>query len=77
MMFFACTLTMNSVLKRGAISNSFSQEENEQKMARYRNVCFTLNNPEDMVMFDDTKMEYLVYQEPIWWQENKPNEAVY
>ncbi len=32
-------------------------------MARYRNVCFTLNNPEDMIMFDGSKMQYLVYQE--------------
>ncbi len=32
-------------------------------MARYRNVCFTLNNPENMVMFDPHEMEYLVYQE--------------
>ncbi len=31
---------------------------------RYRNVCFTLNNPEDMIMFDDS-MEYLVYQEEV------------
>ncbi len=30
---------------------------------RYRNVCFTLNNPEDMVMFDHDEMDYLVYQE--------------
>ncbi len=34
-------------------------------MAAYRNVCFTLNNPVDMVMFDDEEMEYLVYQEEI------------
>ncbi len=34
-------------------------------MARYRNVCFTLNNPEEAVTFDDDKMEYLVYQEEI------------
>ena len=34
-------------------------------MAQFRNVCFTLNNPEDMVMFDEEKMEYLVYQEEI------------
>ncbi len=30
---------------------------------RYRNVCFTLNNPEDMIMFDHEEMEYLIYQE--------------
>ncbi len=34
-------------------------------MAAYRNVCFTLNNPEDMIMFDDEEMVYLVYQEEI------------
>ncbi len=33
-------------------------------MARFRNVCFTLNNPDDMIMFDDS-MQYLVYQEEI------------
>ncbi len=32
-------------------------------MSRYRNVCWTLNNPEDMVMFDHEAMDYLVYQE--------------
>ncbi len=31
----------------------------------FRNVVFTLNNPEDMIMFDEDKMEYLVYQEEI------------
>ncbi len=30
-----------------------------------RNVCFTLNNPEDMIMFDHETMTYLVYQEEI------------
>ncbi len=30
---------------------------------RYRNVCFTLNNPQQMVTFDHLEMEYLVYQE--------------
>ncbi len=37
-------------------------------MARYRNVCWTLNNPHEtggMVMFDEEKMDYLVYQEEI------------
>ncbi len=34
-------------------------------MARYRNVCWTLNNPTEMVMFDPEKMDYLVYQEEI------------
>jgi len=34
-------------------------------MARYRNVCWTLNNPEDMVVFEPEKMSYLVYQEEI------------
>ncbi len=34
-------------------------------MASYRNVCFTHNNPEDMLMFDHEEMEYLVYQEEI------------
>ncbi len=32
---------------------------------RYRNVCWTLNNPEDMVMFEEAEMTYLVYQEEI------------
>ncbi len=46
------------------MSNSFSRHEKEQEMAgRYRNVCFTLNNPEDMIMFDHEEMEYLLYQE--------------
>ncbi len=26
-------------------------------------MCFTLNNPEDMIMFDHDEMEYLIYQE--------------
>ncbi len=34
-------------------------------MAQYSNVCFTLNNPEDMIMFDAEAMVYLVYQEEI------------
>jgi len=34
-------------------------------MAIFRNVCFTLNNPVDMIMFDHEEMEYLVYQEEI------------
>ncbi len=34
-------------------------------MARYRNVCWTLNNPEGMVDFDHHEMEYLVYQEEV------------
>ncbi len=34
-------------------------------MARYRNVCWTLNNPEEMTEFDEVKMNYLVYQEEI------------
>ncbi len=35
---------------------------------RLRNVCFTLNNPHEhggMIMFDEDKMDYLVYQEEI------------
>ncbi len=34
-------------------------------MARYRNVVFTHNNPTVALMFDEDKMEYLVYQEEI------------
>lgn len=34
-------------------------------MARYRNVCFTWNNPEGHIDFDSEKMHYLVYQEEI------------
>ncbi len=34
-------------------------------MARYRNVCFTWNNPEGLLEFDEEKMEYLVYQEEV------------
>ncbi len=34
-------------------------------MARYRNVCWTLNNPVAMVDFEPLQMEYLVYQEEI------------
>ncbi len=34
-------------------------------MARYRAVCFTHNNPTEALMFDEEKMEYLVYQEEI------------
>ncbi len=30
---------------------------------RYRNVCFTLNNPEELLQFEPEKMNYLVYQE--------------
>ncbi len=30
---------------------------------RYRNVCFTLNNPEEMLEFEPERMLYLVYQE--------------
>ncbi len=32
-------------------------------MGQYRNVCFTLNNPTEMLVFDQQAMEYLVYQE--------------
>lgn len=32
-------------------------------MARFRNVCFTLNNPEGLIEFIEDKMRYLVYQE--------------
>ncbi len=32
---------------------------------RYRNVCFTWNNPDGLICFDEEKMEYLVYQEEI------------
>ncbi len=56
-----------------SITLHFCTESNRRKkgpysllslqMARYRNVCWTLNNPVDMVMFDETKMDYLVYQE--------------
>ncbi len=34
-------------------------------MARYRNCCWTLNNPEEATVFDDDTMQYLVYQEEI------------
>lgn len=34
-------------------------------MARYRNVCFTLNNPEELIEFDEERMQYLIYQEEI------------
>ncbi len=34
-------------------------------MARYRNVCFTWNNPEGIIEFVPAKMHYLVYQEEI------------
>ncbi len=33
--------------------------------ARYRNVCFTLNNPLEEIAFSPEKMDYLVYQEEI------------
>ncbi len=39
--------------------------ENKMAAGTYRNVCWTLNNPEDMVMFDADEMEYLIYQEEI------------
>ncbi len=29
----------------------------------FRNVCFTLNNPEGTIEFDSVEMEYLIYQE--------------
>ncbi len=35
-----------------------------RRMARYRNVCFTLNNPEGLLQFEEG-MQYLVYQEEI------------
>lgn len=34
-------------------------------MSRYRNVCFTLNDPDGLLQFDSGFMEYLVYQEEI------------
>ncbi len=34
-------------------------------MARYRNVCFTLNNPTESITFDAAKMLYLVWQEEL------------
>lgn len=34
-------------------------------MARYRAVCFTLNNPTDPIAFDVEEMQYLVYQKEI------------
>lgn len=34
-------------------------------MARFRNVCFTLNNPEGEIPFDPERMSYLVYQEEV------------
>lgn len=34
------------------------------EMARYRNVCFTLNNPDGLLQFE-AGMQYLVYQEEI------------
>lgn len=34
-------------------------------MARFRNVCFTLNNPEGLIPFNAERMRYLVYQEEI------------
>lgn len=33
--------------------------------ARYRNICFTLNNPTDPIPFDVDKMHYLVYQREV------------
>ncbi len=33
--------------------------------ARLRNVCFTLNNPEGLIEFNEAKMHYLVYQEEV------------
>ncbi len=35
------------------------------RMARYRNVMFTINNPEEATTFDEGLMHYLVYQEEI------------
>ncbi len=32
-------------------------------MTRFRNVCFTLNNPTELLDFDPEEMAYLVYQE--------------
>ncbi len=34
-------------------------------MARFRNVCFTWNDPEGLLDFDEAKMQYLVYQEEV------------
>ncbi len=40
-------------------------------MARYRNCCWTLNNPVEMVVFDHETMVYLIYQ------EEQPEEGTY
>ncbi len=32
---------------------------------RYRNCCFTWNNPDGLIDFDEAKMDYLVYQEEV------------
>ncbi len=31
----------------------------------YRNVCFTLNNPTEALIFNEEKMDYLIYQEEV------------
>ncbi len=46
-----------------ATANPFCEKRKEQAMARYRNCCFTLNNPTDMIVFDHETMVYLIYQE--------------
>ncbi len=39
-------------------------------MARYRNVCFTWNDPDGLPPFDSETMDYLVYQEEIGEEGN-------
>ncbi len=42
-----------------------SEATNLDVMARFRNVCFTWNNPDGEIEWNEDKMNYLVYQEEI------------
>lgn len=45
-----------------SIYEANERERVSEKMSRLTNVCFTLNDPQEELKFDDSKMGYLVYQ---------------
>lgn len=47
------------------MSHSFFHVSHSMDRGQYRSVCFTHNNPIEMIEFDHEKMQYLVYQEEI------------
>ncbi len=66
-MFFCCSRVVVSITHNPSAvalqkTKTLRALTSEARMARLTNVCFTLNDPQEELLFDPTVMLYLIYQ---------------